>query len=623
MSDNHLVYVSPQLYLNSKDKWKLSEQDFNFSLEYVDSSAYLPILKADLPKFVESLDGKKTSKFKKTSIRQNSLTQGKNLVSSPENSTGSTIQPNETTSKKIHEQLYISLQDFAVDNNRDQSFLVAIVNVPMKLSNTFIEQFLIYISGEKIKNWTSCSSVDSQTLYVKFKDMSSKELFEIISFWNIALKKLSQKITSFNWELHYDASLKKSVEENRKEPDDSIHYIVPLDDVSEYYITLLNTENSKRLDNKVNVGATASAGPEEEYRIDMQLLGDLPANELGQLCKDILNFRTKAFIDERTKITKQNEEDNKRNRQKMDRIVEQIKKSCNVAGADEDMGDSEESEEEEETEETDEAILKRQESLSNEELDRKYTSLLTVLKRDIEPKIEQLKKHIGQNTNYTADLFKNRDLYLKELSRLTSDPYYNYSFNRVSRKIEQEFDVQDRAAHPHAVLDIFNKYTQPKPESEESETPTTGIKKTVKTSNGETTTGSNIKGTDTKIKINLALKNKIDKYDNDKLEEAVEMSSSATESDEEVAKIRRVKNILPFDEETMELRIKKLRESKIVDELVNEYLGVYENELVEYILDNISVHKNKELLLKDLRETFDSDANTIVETIWSSEILKH
>ena len=78
-------------------------------------------------------------------------------------------------------------------------------------------------------------------------------------------------------------------------------------------------------------------------------------------------------------------------------------------------------------------------------------------------------------------------------------------------------------------------------------------------------------------------------------------------------------DLLPFTVEEMNIRLAELKESRYVDELVREFLGVYEDELVEYILENIRVNQSKQALLNELRETFDEDGETIADRLWSRE----
>ena len=54
-----------------------------------------------------------------------------------------------------------------------------------------------------------------------------------------------------------------------------------------------------------------------------------------------------------------------------------------------------------------------------------------------------------------------------------------------------------------------------------------------------------------------------------------------------------------------------------MDELVREFLGVYEDELVEYILENIRVNQSKQALFEWAEEAFDEDGETIADRLWS------
>ncbi|KAJ4130366.1 U1 snRNP component [Fusarium falciforme] len=82
---------------------------------------------------------------------------------------------------------------------------------------------------------------------------------------------------------------------------------------------------------------------------------------------------------------------------------------------------------------------------------------------------------------------------------------------------------------------------------------------------------------------------------------------------------KRAEDRLPFTADELNIRLTNLKESRYVDELVREFLGVYEDELVEYILENIRVNQSKQALLNELRETFDEDGETIADRLWSPQ----
>ncbi|CAN6603129.1 hypothetical protein TRVA0_002S02234 [Trichomonascus vanleenenianus] len=55
----------------------------------------------------------------------------------------------------------------------------------------------------------------------------------------------------------------------------------------------------------------------------------------------------------------------------------------------------------------------------------------------------------------------------------------------------------------------------------------------------------------------------------------------------------------------------------VVDNII-EYLGVQEDELIEFIIQHVKEHKSPESLLKELEETLDEDAEVVVERVWQT-----
>lgn len=100
------------------------------------------------------------------------------------------------------------------------------------------------------------------------------------------------------------------------------------------------------------------------------------------------------------------------------------------------------------------------------------------------------------------------------------------------------------------------------------------------------------------------------------LSEKENLDDSATngvtgDEDEDVNKFSLTKaapDKLLFIDEDLDIRPKELKISRLVDELIKEYLGVYEEELVDYIFDNLREFGDKNSLFNELKETFDDDA---------------
>ncbi|CCK68318.1 uncharacterized protein KNAG_0A06620 [Huiozyma naganishii CBS 8797] len=124
---------------------------------------------------------------------------------------------------------------------------------------------------------------------------------------------------------------------------------------------------------------------------------------------------------------------------------------------------------------------------------------------------------------------------------------------------------------------------------------------------------------DEHMNIKIAFKRAIDKPNDTEPNEAIKQMTRDENTTKTVPLSSKIDDILPYSGADLEQRLAKLKESRVVDELVNEYLGVYEDELVEYNFDNIRENKSKEVLFEDLKEIFDEDAIKIVDTICKRE----
>ncbi|EDO17329.1 hypothetical protein Kpol_1062p38 [Vanderwaltozyma polyspora DSM 70294] len=634
MSNRDIVYVSPQAYLSSSQDWCLNSQQ----------KGYIPILQNDLLNFKKILDLKKP---KTTSINRdhenvassnskNSNTNhlGENNASTNGNNLNLQNLNDNINNNDVEKLSYQNMKLFHPISTIDQLYTVSLVGVPTALSDITLETIFKSISNDNVLSWSAFVSavLDSKIVYLRFKSTLSKIEFKktLLSIQSI----LESKDINLG-ELHYDSNVKdflNSIDlKNEPIPNTSqeklINTLVKI--ISE------NVPNSNDTKNKID-----SDHP-ESYEIDLGTLSDIPSDSIEQLCKDIIDFRTKVIKIEREKKIKQSLEESRLSKQKLDKIFNQIKKTRNLTPIDstksmeggvlaatateeEARDDYEEEEDEDEDEEDDLKILNKSIAQEKEESNQRYLMLLNNLNKSIEPNLKKLSHSVLESTNYLDIITSNRSLFNKELQILSTDVYYDH--NTSFRQEEIRKDDIDRELNPHVKLitteSIMSKSVE---ESKES------LDKNEQASKSIITQNENISVT-SDIKIKLAFKTKIDKS-------SEIYSSSETESDEEIkhlqTSIRESKNkttdivtssgkdnsILTFTDDELQKRLTQLRESKIVDELVNEYLGVYEDELVDYIFDNIKENKNKHLLLVDLKETFDDDAIKIVDTIWKHQAM--
>lgn len=580
-----IVYVSPQRYLAADVNWK-SDRMLN--------NGYIPILKSDINNFESLLNSKKRHLLDNT--KGTSLATDKKTAARTEEAkdlTSVAQKSNASNHQAINK--YQSLKEFLPICTNQQLHTVSITNVSLQLSEPFIEQFLYKLKADNNNNivhWSNSTTIDYQILFVRLNDLSP------VSQWAPLFAKLHESIPEFNWEIHYDSNTQRLLENTANDTHPSLN----VDEITQYYKTF-HKSDTESID-KIN--------DEQDYRIDLNTLSDIPALSIDQLCDDIINFRTKVVKDEKLKKLKQNIEESKLNRLKMMQFFDQIKTS---KGADMELTDVIDGEEDEEDEddESDEVLHIRAVEMSKEQSNQNYLKLLKSLNQTIEPRLHDYQKMIRENENYQTYLQENRNIFLKEIKNMSKDVYYDYDYSRSRKQQEETRDNLDRELHKYAQLI--------EPVLQESTEQVTHLDMASTDRLADTSSHNELPEKDTTIKIKLAFKSKMDKY-------VDKESSSETESDEDIKQrvlelpIRKpAEGILPFSAHVMASKIQLLRESRAVDELVKEYLGVYEAELVEYILENIAANKSKQLLLDELKETFDDDATLIADAIWSNSIL--
>ncbi|QLG73270.1 hypothetical protein HG535_0E03540 [Zygotorulaspora mrakii] len=620
MSD--IVYVSPQAYLISADGWK---SDFQ-------RSGFIPILKADLAKLEHSLQKvvQKHGNLKNSRKQRTGTKQKQSEDSDPSNAellTGNDIKATEGGTK------YQSLKHFLPISSEQRLHTVAFQGLRSSLSNESIERIIskcIQLSAQTshaqddqtdlFECWTTLHFVglEVQDVFVRFKQGNEKLYSHICQ----TLRSLfSNPIAGV--EFHMDSQTSQFVkEEGAAVPETNAALVETLK------TAIQNLEPSRGT-------ATEDDFSSVNYQIDLSTLSDLPKDSLEQLCKDIVEFRTKVVSIEKEKREHQMYEESERRRQQMMKMFRQIRKSRNEnIDSDDDADDNDEGTDAEGDEqraggedEDDYAIETRRLEKEKEQSAREYEDMLNRLHSQIEPRIRSLQASIRGAENYEQKLEKRRPLFLKELLHQAHDQYYDH--HRAFKAAEERKDAVDREQHGEQTISSISKVSQTADTNASDEKPgdESGLAAASAPAQDNISEPPESSAELKQFKIKFAFKKAIDKS----LDGAADLSAApsvamplntpATKVDRERPSAGPLADDLPFTQAQLDQRLHALRHSKVVDELIKEYLGVYEDELVDYILDNIREHKNKQILLDELKETFDDDAETIVAAIWSSSAL--
>ena len=506
---------------------------------------------------------------------------------------------------------YQELRLFLPISLTQQLHTLVIQNIPESATKTadfiqWLEQattkhFSTKTDGTKVEdlveNWSSviASTLEStQDIFIRMYPLT--EFAQVVLYWIEWFSKATDSVTT----VHIDENTARYIDD-----------IVPSSytpDVTEEELVALRTQIAD-LKSSVSESSTENAAM-VAYEVDMSTLSDLPKSSLNQLVKDIIEFRTRVLTMEREKRTQEALEEGRRRRSQLKRVMEQIRKS---KGSSVPATEPEEDEDEYEDEDGEEdwAIERRRLEKEKESAQQSYNALLSHLNGTVMPDLRARKQRLILLKDYEAKLQRERAFFLKELLHLGNSDYYDHR-REFKEEEEQQDDVDRRAQNEQRIQAPKDAVLQASASASRSPDTSAAHSAPVQEPVAK------------EQKIKLALKRVFDtraqEAESDSEPEAdipataVSASTPAPTAD--------LPDRLPFQGPELAARMAELRQSRLVDELVNEYLGVYEDELVDYILDNIVENASRGQLLLELQETFDDDSVRIVDAIWA-KLLKH
>lgn len=615
---SELIWVSPQNYLLSQKDWKSN----------IKKNGYIPILKADLLKLENSLQISLKSRF--SSIPNN-------LISDTKKKDASQYSKESNASEEDDKFKYKPIDIFLKANNPLLTFcigsLVYIESVDK--TNILIDEWIDYLKEQSLEphereilhfvSWSRifATGFETQNIFIQMSIDSSdyKSYYTFLRF----IYKLSKKSNRFS--INFDDNIHRLIGKQSFSSNGAIEnmdiILQHIENILDRYMT--NKEQNNK-DNQINQATS------EEYTIDLSTLSDLPRESLKQLCKDIIGFRSRVFTMEREKMLRDSIEENQQRRKKMVQVFEEISKKQNIDNDsvndilmmnDGDMlypDDSEFNEDDDGYEvEQEKKIKLKQDS------DIRYKKLLNKLKSLTEVRLQHLELKIKNSENYDDTLDRIRPAAIKELLHLGKDIYYDS--REISRNKEKQQDDMNRQKYGTDVgmSLLFDKFMNGIPGRKDlvTEIDAKSISATIKSENDGKEHASNAE-INIELNFNKALgklsdtseeKENIDSIIIDNFKEGNDTKNNIIDFKSEAL------NRLPFTDEDLDNRLKALKKTGLVEELVKEYLGVYEEELVEYIFDNIKEFRDKDSLFEELKETFDDDAKDIVDKIWNSKEL--
>lgn len=562
-----VLFVSPTLYCCGDTKnWQ----------SQVPKPGYVPILKSDIPKFEQSL---KQANSHRDHDKGNS-------VASKTNETDNSDEFKTSTSR------YVDLKSFLPISLEQQLHTVCLAHFPLGLGSKGIDKVMDRLDNlirkklqvednetKFIKQWSYIDCVNTLTVYISFQESIVEEYGKAIQL----LEKLFDN-GSDGIGLHMDENTRRFVCDltegsPAKELDETAK------DEFSALITMLRSEPGSISQEKGLAGNSAV-----EYNVDISTLSDLPSSSLDQLCKDIVEFRTRVITLEKEKRNKELAEEEKRRKQNLKHIFDRIKVTnggSEKGSAPEAESDSEDSDDEVEGYDDEDAddyeAEKKRVQAERDAQEAQYESMVHSFQDSLLVQYSSLRQEYQRLQNYETHLQKNKGPMLKELLHLAMDPYHDH--HRPYKESESKADEEDRKRESEEVPKKKATETEPETELELELEPETET---------ETKLVSDADATTAAPKIKLALKKSIGKTKNEIEEE------ETPETD------------------AFQQKLNLLRESGVVEELVKEYLGVYEPDLVSYIFENIEEHQSKQALETELTETFDEDSPVLVSRIWEA-----
>lgn len=615
---SELIWVSPQNYLLSQKDWKSN----------IKKNGYIPILKADLLKLENSLQNSLKNRF--SSIPNN-------LISDTRKKDVPQYSKEPNAPEEDDKFKYKPIDIFLKANNPLLTFcigsLVYIESVDK--TNILIDKWIDYLKEQSLEphereilhfvSWSRifATGFETQNIFIQMSIDSSdyKSYYTFLRF----IYKLSKKSNRFS--INFDDSIHQLIDKQSFSSNGTIEnmdiILQHIENILDRYMT--NKEQNNK-DNQINQATS------EEYTIDLSTLSDLPRESLKQLCKDIIGFRSRVFTMEREKMLRDSIEENQQRRKKMVQVFEEISKKQNIDNDsvndilmmdDSDIlypDDSEFNENDDGYEvEQEKKIKLKQDS------DIRYKKLLNKLKSLTEVRLQNLELKIRNSENYDDTLDRIRPTAIKELLHLGKDIYYDS--REISRNKEKQQDDMNRQKYGTDVgmSLLFDRFMNGIPGRKDlvTEVGAKSVSATIKSENDGEEHANNAE-INIELNFNKALgkssdtseeKENIDGIIIDNFKESNDTKNNIIDFKSEAL------NRLLFTDEDLDNRLKALKKTGLVEELVKEYLGVYEEELVEYIFDNIKEFRDKDSLFEELKETFDDDAKDIVDKIWNSEEL--
>lgn len=497
----------------------------------------------------------------------------------------STSEELENPENEIEEdpQHFVEIQELLPKSLKDQLSLVVVDNFP-NVKQYAIEKIVDSLVDTRKYKWSHVhyEFADNRLVYIRFEHVPDAKWF--VDTYSLVLP---------------DILLNKNIKVIHNNHIDEV-----LDELSDFKADPKSTVNSKVvskigsiLKNKRNFERISKRSGTEDldevlayyskYEVDSNDLIDVPTNMREAIVKDIVRFRSKVLLIERDNRKKEIELEREKTKDRLKKLFAGLKETNDDINMDSET-----------TKDLPSNIVNEYDDLSDDE----YEELLKTGEKKKLDKLYQDKSHQLQSletrerlyltkkledlNNYEDDLINNKIKYIEDFKNIEEST--NSNNNDISSLVSLYFNnhaqylkVRNHKRSAEEALDAKDEDDEKKEELSTKSQDFVLLKKAKNTLEKDT-------------------------------EDAVPVADNA-ESETEPSRIEVDVSIAKLSKE----QTSKLQ-SKIV-ELVEEYLGIVDEFLVEVINENLNKHNlsAKDELMEELSEVLDDDSANLVNDLWN------
>lgn len=549
----------------------------------VESTTIIPVLKSS---DVDDIVRNNTTK----------VTSGVKAPSGVGSNVNAPVQDNEHQDEademEVDEEMtrFVPLEDLVPTNLKQEVTTVCVKSFPNVKGPSIEKIFSILFenspfgSSKQLFQWSMLTNehTDDRYIYIRFYNLDVAKWF--IDNAKEPMSQISDKISIVS-DSSGESYLEAPSEEKRKKSDFSQQLV-------QMRRILNNSKNHENTSKKTGLEDLDEVLQHyNTYTVEQSELVDVPKDMKKKIVKDIIKFRSKVLTIEKDRRKREIEIERRKAKNRLQMIFEGIKETSALEKGEDEVVEAEEEDGESMEDKMDEEeFLKYTQEVQDKALEEEYAKKVGFLQNREQteklPLVEKLKKLV----NYENNLIDNKFVYIEEFrnfddlsaesisSNISKAPRYKLNFTNHSEYIrlrnkerarEEELDAADElkemaeAESVQAAQNFISSFrnNQPKAEAEADV-------------------------------------------------EAEEMVEAEVSEDAEMV-INVVISNLP-DQQLQLINDK-------IGELIEEYLGIRELVLIDFIFDFIKT-KNltaKEELINELDETLDEDSVIVVKELWN------